>query len=132
MSDFDAIMPGRYGIPHHAFKQADGRYVLCSRRVQLCRACKEHGVPPIPADPFQTALDRIRANWGHRWRERYRAPLGGVLEHVIRLDHGAHILAVSDDGADVTVIAHFGDDERIMTDLAALVAVHNEMIGEGR
>lgn len=128
---YDAIMPGRYGIPHHAFKQADGRYVLCARRIQLCKSCKDHGVPPIPADPFQAAVDRFRENWNKRWRERYRAASGGVPEHVIRLDYGAHILALSEDGADVTVIAHFGDDERIMADLAALCAVHNEMIGEG-
>lgn len=131
MTDF-AIMPGRHGIPHHAFKQADGRYILCPRRVELCKACKEHGVPPIPPDPFQAAVDLVRANWSRRWRERYRVPLAGVPEHTIRPDYGAHIMALSDDGEDVTIIGHFGDNERVMTDLAALVRVHNEMIGEGR
>ena len=130
MSDV-IIKPGRAGIPHHAFKQADGTYLLCARKVELCRECKAHGVPVIPADPFQAAIDLYREHWAKRWRESFRpAAYATQRDGLINQRAGAHIFALSDDGSDVTVLGQFGDDEAVMTDLAALVFVHNEMIRE--
>ncbi|CAH0355348.1 hypothetical protein [Sphingobium sp. CECT 9361] len=130
MTEAVTLRVDRFGIPHHAYLQADGRYLLCKRRVELCKACKEGGVPPIPADPYQIALDLFRKHWGLRWREHYRLPAMMQDDATVDEATGAHIIALSGDGTEVTVLAQFGMDESVMLGLGALVAVHNEKIGE--
>lgn len=123
------ILPSKYG-PAHAIRQFDGRYVTCRRRAETCKFCAEDGVPLYPPDPFEVAATALRANWGKRWAESHRHP-GELADNEVWTAAGLHIVALADDNpADRTVLTSFGSNDIASGAIAAIVAVHNEMIGK--
>lgn len=109
-------------IPRHAFAQADGHVILCTRDPARCKECAAHGVPLVPPDPFQVMIDQFKAHWQLRWRERFDYAAGD--------DHGARLIALTDDGREAATLARFGASDSIMNALGALCHVHNEMLEE--
>lgn len=122
------ILKGKYG-PAHAFKQAGGTYVLCKRNPALCKACNEHGVPLAPPDPFDVMSKLLRDNWHKRWFELDRYP-SGLADNVLDQGEGIHIVARTDDCKDSTVLISLGSDPAMIVVASAIVAVHNEMVGQ--
>ncbi|MFT3967610.1 MAG: hypothetical protein QM690_17180 [Sphingobium sp.] len=124
------IRNNEQGRPCHAFPRHGGTFTLCARNAALCVRCKEDGVPIVPVDPFQLAVDLFKEHWAKPWRERFWPVPEQAEKGVLKPRRGAHIIALDGQGKDLIPIdlGWFGGDEDVMTALGALVTAHNDIV----